>query len=235
MIEIALVVQTDFGLDLVEIQLPGGETRVITRLLAITPDELVSNPTGKKAFAYYAINQYNSVAWQPEDGRRLAFIGALNGPTADLYVYDSVTEAIVQLTDGASQAILPSWTPDGQYIFHYGVSWVPPFGGAIVGYNRLDGVWSVRMADEKVLSLPKPRGMTTNFVGWRDDIHYLTYDSDDTCFSRNLRAVDVQTGEASPLWIIVFIFRLPSRLKMSPSSFRDQPDVRIPLEMGCSS
>ena len=60
------------------------------------------------------------VAWQPGDGRLLAFIGASNGPTADLYLYDTQTREITQLTDGPSQAVLPVWSPDGQYILHLG-------------------------------------------------------------------------------------------------------------------
>ena len=135
-----------------------GDHRTISHLLEYHSDELATNPTGRKAFAYYAIAQYDSIAWQPGEGRFLAFIGSMNGPTADLYVYDTQTEEITQLTDGNSQAINPTWSPDGEYILHFGVSWIPPFGGAIVGYNRLDGVWSVRMVDEKVIKLPKPEG-----------------------------------------------------------------------------
>ena len=67
-----------------------------------------------KAITSYAIMDYSNVAWQPGDGRLLAFTGAINGPTSDLYLYDTQSGEFTQLTDGPSQAIAPSWSPDGQ-------------------------------------------------------------------------------------------------------------------------
>jgi len=201
----ALVVQSAQGLDLIEVTIPGGETQTITHLLDISQDELVNNPTGTKAFAYYAITQYNSVAWSP-DGSQLAFMGAIKGPTSDLYTYDVLSGKVTQLTDGPSQAILPSWSLDGEYILHYGVSWVPPFGGAIVGYTRMDGMWAVHVSDRKVLNEPKPKALHDNFVGWQDNTHYMLYDSDDQCFSQNLRTVDVTTGKTTSVMDLSFYY-----------------------------
>ena len=206
--QLALVVKNDQGLDLVEMAIPSGETKTIAHLLDITNDELNNNPTGHKAFADYAITEYNSLAWQPGDGELLAFMGAIKGPTSDLYTYDPTSGKITQLTDGSSQAILPSWSPDGQYILHYGVDWVPPFGGAIIGYNQLDGVWAVHVPDGKMITEPKPKGTLYNLlVGWQDDTHYITYDSKDTagavppCPYFNLHDVDIVSGKTSPMML----------------------------------
>ncbi len=202
----AIVVKNDRGLDLVVVKIPGGESETIAHLIDITRDEETGAPTGPKAFATYAIRDYNSVAWQPGNGRLLAFIGAINGPTADTYLYDTQTRKITQLTSGPSQAILPNWSPNGQYILHFGISWVPPFGGAIGGANQLDGVWTVRVSDGKVITLPKPKGILPNFVGWQDDSHYLTYDSDDKCDSQNLHSVDVVSGETKSIMGFSFYY-----------------------------
>jgi hypothetical protein len=195
----AIVVRNDAGLDLLIVHIPGGETETIAHLISMTPAEETANVTSDKAFALYAIRDDDSVAWQPGEGRLLAFTGAINGPTADLYVYDTQTREITQLTSGPSQAVLPDWSPEGEYILHAGVSWVPPFGGAIAGANKLNGVWSVRVSDGEVLTMPTPVGVSLNLVGWLDDSHYITYDSSDTCFSQNLRSVDVASGETEPI------------------------------------
>jgi hypothetical protein len=194
-----LVIQNDQGLDLVMVTIPGGETETIAHLLSITRDEDTSDLTNPKGFAYLAITTYENYAWQPGDGRLLAFVGAVNGPTSDLYLYDTRTKETTQLTDGPSQAIFPNWSPDGQYILNFGVSWVPPFGGAIGYANQMDGVWAVQVSDEKVITLPKPKDAFPHFIGWQDDSHYITFDSDEECESTNLRSVDVVSGETTPI------------------------------------
>ncbi|HET9914890.1 MAG TPA: hypothetical protein VFQ13_23575, partial [Anaerolineales bacterium] len=196
---LALIVSNDEGLDLVEVKIPGGETKTIAHLYSITNDELIENPTSAKAFTTYAIRDYDNVAWQPGEGRFLAFMGAMNGPTSDLYLYDTQSGEITQLTDGPSQAVFPSWSWDGKYILHYGVSWKGPFGGAILGHDHIDGVWAVQVEDGKVIKLPAPKSVALNFVDWQDATHYITYDSDETCYSQNLRSVDVVTGKTTPI------------------------------------
>jgi hypothetical protein len=193
----ALVTSNDQGLDLAIINIPSGDTEIIAHLIDRPPAALY-NPISSNSFATYAIRDYDSIAWQPGDGRLLAFIGAINGPTADLYLYDTQTREITQMTDGPSQAVMPVWSPDGQYVLHYGVRWVPPFGGAIGPANQLDGLWAVRVSDGEVISLPKPEGSVPHFVGWQDDSQYITYDPGE-CYSEDLRSIDVASSEVTPL------------------------------------
>jgi WD40 repeat protein len=200
----ALVVSNDQGLDLVMINIPGGQTETIAHLIDAPPPG-VYDPVSARSFATYAIRDYGSVAWQPPDGRLLAFTGAINGPTSDLYLYDTETKEITQLTSGPAQAVLPVWSPDGQYILHFGVSWVPPFGGAIGGANQLDGVWAVRASDGEIITLPANKGSDPHFLGWQDDRRYITYDSGE-CSSENLHTVDIVTGETSLLMEASFYY-----------------------------
>ncbi len=204
--QLAQIVRTDEGLDLIIISIPDGKREIIARLIEITPEEEASDATSKNSFALYAIRDYPNISWQPGSGKLLAFTGAVHGVTSDLYIYDTETSAITQLTDGPSQAIMPIWSPDGEYILHFGVSWIPPFGGAILGANRMDGLWSVHPAEGDVITLPKPKGTIPHFVGWQDSSHFITYDSDDTCYSKNLRSVNVVTGKSTPLMKYSFYY-----------------------------
>ncbi len=202
---LALIVQTEDGLDLVEVRIPGGETETIAHLYSITEDELIENPTSERAFTAYAIRDYDNLAWGP-GGRYLAFVGAMDGATSDLYLYDTESGEIERLTDGEVQAVFPTWSWDGEFILLYGVSWRGPFGGAILGHDHLDEVVSVRAATGEGFLLPVPKSVAFNFVGWQDERHYITYDSDETCYSQNLRSVDVVTGEATPLMEASFYY-----------------------------
>lgn len=195
---LALIVQTEEGLDLVQVMIPGGETKTIAHLYSITKEDLTANPTSDEAFTAYALRDYDNLAWEPS-GRSLAFVGAMDGPTSDLYLYDTEHDKIKRLTDGEAQAVFPSWSWDGEFILLYGVSWKGPFEGAILGHDRLDEVVSVQVSTGKGFLLPVPKSVAFNFVGWQDERHYITYDSDETCQSQNLRSVDVLTGEATPL------------------------------------
>jgi hypothetical protein len=194
--KLAFISSSEQGPVLVQIDLPSGRTKVLARLQSVIPSDIDNNPLTAQAFAYYAITKYDNVAWQPGDARYVAFVGAIDGPTSDLYVYDRQTEEITQLTDGGSQALYPTWSPDGAYVLHFGGRWTPPFGGAIVGYNQADGAWAVRLADGKVITQPDSIKWPWNLVGWLDGKHYLASEDDEECGTRNLLTVAAGEGEA---------------------------------------
>jgi len=203
--KIALLETGEDGLNLVIVQIPSGEKETVAQVLALSSEENIEN-TSMKAFAQYAIRDYDSVAWQPGEGRLLAFTAAIDGPTSDLYLYDTQTKEITRLTDGYSQAVLPSWSLDGRYILHYGVSWVQPFGGAIGGHNRFDGVWAVDVSNGEIITQLKPEGVALHFVGWLDDSHYITFDNREDCRAQKLRSINVATGESTLLMEQSFAF-----------------------------
>ncbi len=55
--------------------------------------------------------------WSP-DGRYLAFVGSIDGPSADLYVYDSTFDQIRRLSSGKNHAAHPLWSPNGHWVTH---------------------------------------------------------------------------------------------------------------------
>jgi hypothetical protein len=196
---LAFVSKSQHGPVLLQLALPGGAQSVLATLQTVLPEDVLANPLSAQAFAYYAITQYDNVAWQPGEGRYLAFVGAIQGPTADLYVYDSQSNAITQLTDGGSQAVYPTWSPDGTTILHFGGRWVPPFGGAILGYNQADGAWAVRLEDGDVIAQPAGIRWPWNLVGWQAEGRYLASIEDEECGVRDLQSVDPAGGSTLPV------------------------------------
>jgi dipeptidyl aminopeptidase/acylaminoacyl peptidase len=194
---LAVIRSSDSGADLAIIHLPDGEVEQTIRL-ADRPDPV--DQLTPEGLAFHAISNYDMVAWQPGDGRLLAFVGAMDGPTADLYLYDTETQAITRLTDGPSQALAPTWSPDGKYILHFGGSWVEPLGGALIGYNRPDGAWAVRIEDGAVITQPGKDYMHSNFLGWIDDQHYLISHIDEECAARDIDSVAVADGTREPVF-----------------------------------
>lgn len=189
---LALIRSSDSGAELIIIHLPDGKVEATIHLVD-RPEP--ANQLTSLGLAFHAISNYDMVAWQPGDGQLLAFVGAMNGPTADLYVYDTQTGETTRLTDGPSQALAPTWSPDGKYVLHFGGSWVEPLGGALIGYNRPDGAWAVRIADGAIITQPGKDYTHANFLGWIDDSHYLISHLDDDCAARNIDSVAVADGK----------------------------------------
>ena len=63
-----------------------------------------------------------------------------------------------------------------------------------------------------MITLPGPKGVLPNFVGWQDDTHFLTFDSDfdsdDECYAQNLHSVDVASGEITPVMAASFYYQV---------------------------
>ncbi len=58
------------------------------------------------------------MAWSP-DGRYLAFIGAMDKSSTELYLYDSQNNDYSRLTYNATFARAPRWSPNSQWIIFY--------------------------------------------------------------------------------------------------------------------
>jgi len=172
------------GLSLHMITLPDGADTLITVLRSPPPDV----PAGYRDEVVEAIVNEGSLAWSP-DGSMLAFIGGMNGPSADVYVYRTADGSITQLTNGDSQAYQLSWSPDGKYILHAGAG---SFGTG-AGYS-MEGVWAARADGSEVKTLYTPTSVNEIFVGWVTPTTFLVYSGDAMCGAHDLRTFDIESG-----------------------------------------
>jgi hypothetical protein len=185
------------GLNLNLLHLHSGGLWRIAQLLSpdFTPEQEVM-PGDPWFEAYRAISDLPSREWSP-DGQTLAFMGAVEGPTSDLYVYSTAEDAITRLTDGPSQGIRPSWSPDGVYIVHAGAT---SFGTG-AGFN-MDGIWAARADDTGVQTLHTVTGFSgdEDIVGWVSPTEPVFYTWDPMCGPSTVRAYEIGTEEVTPLW-----------------------------------
>jgi hypothetical protein len=139
-----------------------------------------------------AVIAYPSFAWSP-DGKRLAFIGAQAGPSADLYEYYRDSDAIVRLTDGPDQAYRPQFSPDGKWIVHAAEGPVAGSAGTFV-----TGFYAARADGGGVISLYDIAQYSSEEVvdGWLDEHTLVARSRVRPCLLADLRLVDLDAQKA---------------------------------------
>jgi WD40 repeat protein len=186
------------GLTLNLLKLPAGEFTVITSLSSPdTEPEVGSDPAIRPPESLLAIATEASLAWSP-DGRQLAFMGAFESPSSDLYIYSLEDGSITRLTDGPSEGIQPSWSPDGKNILHFGVTTL----GTGAGYE-MAGVWAAKADNSGVVTLYEPDEDSGGEVllGWTADDTFAVFTVDVSAGgSSDLRTVNVDTGAVNVAW-----------------------------------
>ena len=169
------------------------ESRLITPLVSpeLEPDPDV---TFERVEAIESIAYFDSLAWSP-DGSQLAFIGALDGLSSDLYIYLLADGSIIRLTDGPSQAYQLSWSPDGKNILHYGVE---TFGTG-AGY-ALTGTYAARADDSGIITLSGPFSGDEIVVGWLDARSAVVYSWSPSCEVHDLHSLNIETSAETMLF-----------------------------------
>jgi hypothetical protein len=154
-----------------------------------------SMPGDPEVEAVRAMIHAPSMAFSP-DGRYLAFMGAIEGPTSDLYLFSLENYETTRLTEGTSQAYQPVWSPDGKYIVHTGVR---TFGTG-AGYS-MTGIWAAQTDVSGVVTLYDPSGSgSEEIIGWVDDQTFVVHSWDPVCGPNYLRTFNIETKESNEVW-----------------------------------
>jgi Tol biopolymer transport system component len=177
---------------LMEVTLPSTTPKYLTYLLSKDPS-IWSPEIDQNHDVLGAVSDDRNLAWSP-DGTKLAFIGAQDGPSADLYVYSTLDDSITRLTNGDTQAMSPLWSPDGRYIVSVGARTLNIGRGGSDG-PRVESIWSVQL---DTLDLYQVENTSTYpyFMGWINETTFVQH-YDNLCVGNNfIRAVNV-TGAYS--------------------------------------
>jgi hypothetical protein len=107
--------------------------------------------------------------WSP-GGRYLAFVGALHGPSSDLYVFDLSTKEVRRLTDGPYQVLIMDWSPDGEWVVHQSIMSFGT-GAGMAG----EAVWAAALDGSEVRHLyDAPRQQI--LADWVDPFRFVVYE-----------------------------------------------------------
>jgi hypothetical protein len=151
------------GLTLKTISLPEGKVHKITNLTTHATEPVGDAAPGDPSLeAMRAIVEQPAFAWSP-DGTMLAFIGALDEPKADVYVYSVASKKIQKVSGDEGQDFWPTWSPDGKSILYFSAEGFGSGAGM-----TMKGTW-LAAADgsgSKLLETPKTGG--EQMLGWRD-------------------------------------------------------------------
>lgn len=166
--------------------LPGQEVKTIALLSEKSIDDYDIS---------YAVNRGDGLAWSP-DGRYLAFIGAIDGETTDVYLYDLLAGSIARLTDEPTHAYSLSWSPDGRYILHKTFDYLG-MGGPIPL-----GLWAIRSdgsGKQQLIDNSEKDKEKFSYEGWMSPTEIALvewgFEQSDT-YNNTLRVVDITSGES---------------------------------------
>jgi hypothetical protein len=136
-------------------------------------------------------------AWS-SDGKYLAFVGAIDGPSSDLYIYNVESGEIIRLTDGPFQAGMLNWSPDDEWIVHEAVYEV---NSRRPGQRETVNVWAASVDGTEVKKLyefPAEAGSGTyqRFLGWISDSQFVvSFQNPYSPDTNYAKIVDVSNGE----------------------------------------
>ena len=174
--------------------LPDGQVSKITDLTSPETEAYADSSPGGDGFeALRAIGEQRSYAWSP-DGTRLAFAGLMDGPSAEIYLYDAMTQQIQRVSDDQAQNYSPSWSPDGNHLLYLGAEGF----GTGAGYV-MSGVWSAWGDGSNVTLLYEPDSGAEELIGWLDETTAVLDSWKMDCGSQDLRLYDVVTRQTAML------------------------------------
>jgi hypothetical protein len=217
------------GLGLYLLQFPEGRLQKLTSLLTPAIEQQAKANPAELPDVIRAALAPHALSWSP-DGRYLAFIGAVDGLSTDLYVYDLRQHQITRLTSGSNQAAIPFWAPDDLWIITQEMEHYTSQGW------KVSAVYAASVFNSKIFKLYSPPEASQGevFLGWTQPLALVAYSkSPDGGFG--LRQVEIEKLIEHPIFSGPFqelaydpqSHNLLVRLSMPPQDDLDLPTPGI--------
>ena len=176
------------------LSLPSEKVIKITDLTSAQTETYADSGPGDTGFeALRAIGEQRSYAWSP-DGFKLAFVGAMDGPSAELYIYNEHLYQIKRVSQDADQDFAPSWSPDGQHILYLEAAGFGTGAGM-----AMSGVWVANGDGSNATELYQTKSSGEDIDGWLNDTTALLDTWNIVCGPGKLRLYDVVSRKQTML------------------------------------
>jgi len=168
------------------LSLPDGAVKKITDLTSAQSEAASSTGPGDPGFeALRAVGERLSYSWSP-DGTRLAFAGVMDGPSADIYIYDATSGTVDRVSQDEAQDFSPSWSPDGNHLLYPAAEGFGTGAGMV-----MSGVWSADGQGKNAALLYPSKSSGEEIVGWLDNTTVVLDTWTPVCGSSLLRLYDM--------------------------------------------
>ncbi len=114
----------------------------------------------------------DNLAWSP-NGRYLAFTAASDGPTADLYIFDTTTRDVRRLTDESMSLGLIFWSPDSERVVARELLDYQPYPDGNCIFCSPGRTVVVVVAEGATVLLDGPLGI--HLAGWSSSESFLAF------------------------------------------------------------
>jgi hypothetical protein len=176
------------------VSLPDGKVTKVTDLTSAQTEAYADSGPGDPGFeALRAIGEQRSLAWSP-DGTRLAFIGAMDGPSADVYIWNSTTNEITRVSQDEAQDFWPSWSPEGEHLLYFEAKGFGTGAGMV-----MTGAWVAAGDGSETRLLYNTDSSGEVNAGWLDSSTSVLASWNVVCGFARLRLYNVETDQVQML------------------------------------
>ena len=188
-------------LALYRVSLPEGEVTRISPLLSLELQRQIVNQTSARALeTLEAVTCPDSLSWSPSS-RYLAFSGALDNPSSDLYLYDAWGGRVARLNGLYTHNGSPFWAPGSNWLISQEVDLLP----SGEGWDAVN-ITAIRVPgydDQNTLYLPPAESQSELFLGWINSQSFLST-SQTTNGLHSVREVNVESVKSNLIFDVTF-------------------------------